>query len=211
MKTIQIMAMLRLQDELNKRINPDWVSADYDWCRAIHVESVELMNHIGWKWWKHQERNPAQVELEMVDIWHFIMSAVISECEGNTQEAGLSMTRAWEVELDDPLGVEGLSDADFAEYIGMAARTGQLMHCLLSFRATMSRLGMSEDKLYTSYVAKNVLNIFRQDHGYKDGTYAKVWAGHEDNEVLVDIMAADPDASPNDLMVALTAAYKLVA
>jgi len=35
---------------------------------------------------------------------------------------------------------------------------------------------------------KNSLNFFRQDHGYKDGTYLKVWNGREDNEYLVEII-----------------------
>lgn len=38
-------------------------------------------------------------------------------------------------------------------------------------------------------VAKNVLNIFRQHHGYKEGHYQKIWQGREDNEHLVEIMA----------------------
>jgi hypothetical protein len=32
------------------------------------------------------------------------------------------------------------------------------------------------------------LNFFRQDHGYKEGTYQKVWNGREDNEHLVDVL-----------------------
>ena len=39
-----------------------------------------------------------------------------------------------------------------------------------------------------SYVGKNTLNFFRQDNGYKDGTYIKEWDGLEDNEVLVEIL-----------------------
>ena len=46
------------------------------------------------------------------------------------------------------------------------------------------------DALYTAYVGKNVLNFFRQDHGYKEGTYIKNWAGREDNEHLVEVLAS---------------------
>lgn len=50
---------------------------------------------------------------------------------------------------------------------------------------------MSWEVLFRQYVGKNVLNFFRQDHGYKEGTYIKVWAdGREDNEHLVEIMQA---------------------
>jgi hypothetical protein len=34
-----------------------------------------------------------------------------------------------------------------------------------------------------------VLNFFRQDHGYKEGSYIKLWQGREDNEHLVEILA----------------------
>lgn len=47
---------------------------------------------------------------------------------------------------------------------------------------------MDSNELYRQYVGKNVLNFFRQDHGYKDGTYHKIWNGREDNEHLVDVL-----------------------
>ena len=47
---------------------------------------------------------------------------------------------------------------------------------------------MNWDELYRQYVAKNVLNLFRQDNGYKQGSYLKIWDGREDNEHLVEIM-----------------------
>jgi hypothetical protein len=50
--------------------------------------------------------------------------------------------------------------------------------------------------LHRRYVAKNVLNFFRQDNGYKDGGYRKLWGGREDNEHLVEILAdVDSQAS----------------
>ena len=45
-------------------------------------------------------------------------------------------------------------------------------------------------------IGKNVLNFFRQDNGYKDGTYVKTWNGREDNEHLVDLVSPlDSDAA----------------
>src|SRR5690606_35215295 len=44
--------------------------------------------------------------------------------------------------------------------------------------------------LYCQYVGKNGLNFLRQDNGYKDGSSRKIWGGREDNEHLVEIMAA---------------------
>lgn len=37
------------------------------------------------------------------------------------------------------------------------------------------------------YDVKNVLNSFRNNNGYKDGTYIKLWNGVEDNVIAMDI------------------------
>ena len=44
---------------------------------------------------------------------------------------------------------------------------------------------------------KNVLNFFRQDHGYKSGSYIKIWHGREDNEVLSEILASAEHVDDN--------------
>src|SRR5690606_40296689 len=58
------------------------------------------------------------------------------------------------------------------------------------FAALLHDCGMDWKNLYCQYVGKNVLNFFRQDHGYKEGTYRKLWNGREDNEHLVEIMSS---------------------
>jgi len=58
------------------------------------------------------------------------------------------------------------------------------------FSQLMVGVDLCFDDLYRRYVGKNVLNFFRQDHGYKEGSYVKVWNGREDNEHLVDIVSA---------------------
>ena len=95
------------------------------------------------------------------------------------------------------------------------------MHCLQTSGFSPSRFWdlmlasvLDFDRLYSAYVGKNVLNFFRQDHGYKEGTYVKNWAGREDNEHLVELVAA-LDSSAQDfadeVYKALSARYaKLV-
>jgi hypothetical protein len=48
---------------------------------------------------------------------------------------------------------------------------------------------MDFEELFRIYVGKNVLNRFRQDHGYVSGEYVKSWRGREDNEHLVELVA----------------------
>jgi hypothetical protein len=66
--------------------------------------------------------------------------------------------------------------------------------------------GLNIDSLYSLYVGKNILNKFRQDHGYKDGSYIKIWNGKEDNIVMQSILEKE-DITPQSLYKALTQAY----
>jgi len=65
---IQLSTMLELQDGMNSKVNPAWVAANNNWHRAIQVEGVEAIEHHGWKWWKKQECDLAQLKMELVDI-----------------------------------------------------------------------------------------------------------------------------------------------
>jgi hypothetical protein len=63
------------------------------------------------------------------------------------------------------------------------------------------------DTLYQLYVGKNILNKFRQDHGYKEGNYIKIWNGQEDNVKMQTILEENEDISPEALYEALEKAY----
>ena len=79
------------------------------------------------------------------------------------------------------------------------------------FAGLMNAIDFSADDLYRSYIAKNVLNFFRQDFGYKEGSYQKNWAGKEDNEHLVEIVAAldvNSEQFKDDIYSALKERYE---
>ena len=88
---IQLSTMLELQDGMNSKVNPAWVATNNNWHRAIQVEGVEAIEHHGWKWWKKQECDLAQLRMELVDIWHFILSASIQAKLGNIAQAKMEM------------------------------------------------------------------------------------------------------------------------
>ena len=73
----QLAAMAELQDALNVNVHPQWRDQGHAYYRAIWVECAELLDHYGWKWWKHQHTDLEQVKLEIVDIWHFGLSQLI--------------------------------------------------------------------------------------------------------------------------------------
>jgi hypothetical protein len=56
-------------------------------------------------------------------------------------------------------------------------------------------------------VGKNTLNFFRQDHGYKEGSYIKIWNGEEDNEVLAALVTS-LDTNADDFQQQLYNALK---
>ena len=51
--------------------------------------------------------------------------------------------------------------------------------------------------LFGVWEAMKLLNRFRQDNGYADGSYRKLWNGREDNEHLMDIVATLPASTPD--------------
>ncbi len=174
--------MLELQDAMNSKVHPQWRAQGNAWYRAIWVECAELLDHYGWKWWKAQQPDMEQVELELIDIWHFGMSIAL--------EAGGSYEHIAE-DLAERLHQRAQQD-DFREAIERFAETtlNTKGFDVAGFAELLSLADVSFDTLFRSYVAKNVLNIFRQDHGYKEGTYSKLWNGREDNEHLMEIMAS---------------------
>ncbi|MGN0921265.1 MAG: dUTP diphosphatase [Cellvibrio sp.] len=179
----QIITMLELQDGMNSKVNADWRNAGFEWHRAIWVECAELMDHYGWKWWKKQTPDTEQVALELIDIWHFGLSIMLSS--SLTQDEIIAKVQT---ELD----LAQSKPADFklaVEAFALATLQDKQFH-LREFAAMMLGVGLDFEALYRGYVGKNVLNFFRQDHGYKEGTYIKNWYdGREDNEHLVDIVA----------------------
>jgi hypothetical protein len=67
--------------------------------------------------------------------------------------------------------------------------------------------GLNLDALYKLYIGKNILNQFRQDHGYKEGSYIKIWNGEEDNVTMQRVLEENEDVTPERLYKALEAAY----
>ncbi len=178
---VKLLTMLDMQDAMNSRVNADWRNANNAWYRAIWTECAEMLDHYGWKWWKHQQPDLDQVQLELVDILHFAMSDYLLGQSDNDCVADRIITELEDAgkESDIRIAIENLAQTTIAN---------RSMH-FSDFANVMNLIEMDFDQLYRMYVGKNVLNFFRQDHGYKDGSYVKVWWGKEDNEHLAELMA----------------------
>jgi dimeric dUTPase (all-alpha-NTP-PPase superfamily) len=195
----QAEVMLTLQANMNAKVNPDWVNAAYPYLRAIVVEGAEAMEHHGWKWWKKQDCDLGQLQMELVDIWHFTLSHILLEVKGDHELATKSLLSEFNegqaVKFDNKTYI--INDLDLISKIeleiGLAA-AGRISVPL--FAALLSDCQMDWKELYCQYVGKNVLNFFRQDNGYKEGTYDKHWNGREDNEHLVEVMTGIDSEHP---------------
>lgn len=176
-----VLTMLDLQDKMNTKVHPNWREQGYEWYRAAWIECAELMDHAGYKWWKHAESDIEQIQLEVVDIWHFGMSALLVGNEDTEALAGIIVADL------NATSDANLSLLEASEALASACITSESFSTP-AFLNLMRASDLTFDQLYRMYVGKNVLNFFRQDHGYKDGSYVKVWNGREDNEHLSDIL-----------------------
>jgi len=151
-----------------------------------------------------------------VDIWHFIMSQGLEDYK-----------------IKDLGSIEALAEhitalPNFSRFTAEVASTGKnyyeqievtetLMRALFCDASTEKLMetfinvaiesGLNLNKLYALYIGKNILNQFRQDHGYKEGSYIKIWNGKEDNVTMQKILAKEVDIAPDALYCALEKAY----
>ncbi|MDC0214445.1 dUTP diphosphatase [Gammaproteobacteria bacterium] len=197
-----LATMAAMQEEHNIQVHQNWREEGYEYYRAIWVECAEMLDHFGWKWWKKQSPDMDQVKLELVDIWHFALSELIrSESLKEGLAVRLANIRAAEPDPElfrraiESLAASSLNSRSFE------------MDCFLD---AMRSLPMELDELFELYIGKNILNRFRQNHGYKEGTYRKEWSGREDNEHLIealDTLRVEPDQLPNVLYQELERRY----
>jgi dimeric dUTPase (all-alpha-NTP-PPase superfamily) len=199
----QLATMLELQSDMNTKVHADWREQNFEWYRAIWVECAELLDHYGWKWWKKQQPDVDQIALELVDIWHFGLSLLL--LSGKSVEDISDLVVA-EFDGQQSSGNFALDLEDFT-----AATLVTKDFDIAGFARLMNGINMDFETLYIGYVGKNVLNFFRQDNGYQDGSYHKQWGGKEDNEHLVEIVAQLDTSSADfadDLYSQMNEVYK---
>lgn len=222
----KILLMLQLQAELNESTNgKDWIGGvtkngkTINWKRCIYMECAEMIDSFSWKHWKNidKEADLDNLQIEVVDVWHFVMSLAIENYsktfKGTIDDLALNISQMKSFEKIE--GIHGL----FAVQDEIIEKVEIIMLDVLSrnslnieklmedFFDLVLMSGLCLDTLYRLYVGKNILNQFRQDHGYKDGLYIKVWAGEEDNVVMKRVWESNSDLKPDALYEELTKSY----
>ncbi len=213
----KIKQMFELQKQLNNKTNgvqwTDGITKDgryISWLRCIYMEATEAIDSFNWKHWKDikKEHDLDNSKVELVDIWHFIMSEAIHL--GDTQFAHNYENIKPERELNPELVIEILEKL---VAVASSANVNKSQNALyeitgLFFKA-LTTMSMDISELYKRYLVKNQLNIFRQEHGYKKGTYIKLWGVEEDNVVAFRIMEKHSDLMPEQLYKELEKEYNL--
>lgn len=217
--------MLTLQQQLNDATNGEgWEKGVtkngklIDWKRCSYLECAELIESYPWKHWKNIDAEPDydNIKIEAVDIWHFIMSQMLQDYK--IYEKGDIQTLAKAIEsLPDFSAFTTTATAtqkDSYEQIEVVENLMRALFCDESPEALMEAFievaiqsGLNLSTLYQLYLGKNILNQFRQDHGYKEGSYIKIWGKEEDNLVMQRILEENPDISPDELYLALEKIY----
>lgn len=208
--------MFRLQNKFNVETNgEDWTSGVtkdgrvINWRRCIRMEACEAIDSLNWKHWKDIDK-PDDIEnlkIEVVDIWHFIMSWVI---EQNPKVSFSELAR----EVDDFLMTHSYGSDDTIIQLEKLVHIGSHFNfnlyddiVILFFTIVDSIEDFDMDDVYKLYIGKNCLNQFRQDNGYKEGTYVKKWGGYEDNVCMQNFLSEHPDSTYDELYEYLHGRY----
>ena len=222
----KILMMLQLQQQLNDSTNGEkWTDGitkngkEINWKRCIYMECAEMIDSFSWKHWKNISQEPDwdNLKIEVVDVWHFIMSLAIEDYAKNMR--GHIEDLAFQISELPSYTMTKSSNTSFATQKNIISKVELLMSDALSrkgldiigminhFFELVTMSGLDITSLYRLYVGKNILNQFRQDHGYKDGSYIKIWNGQEDNVVMKRIWEENGDIKPELLYKKLKDIY----
>lgn len=187
--------LLGKQDELNKlTAGENWRERkDINFYRAAWIECAELMDWIGWKWWKKQERNEDQILIEVVDILHFILSIALKKIlleKTSYKKSAKALTTIVEIFHDNyETNYIDKNEKQIIEDLVISLITSKSCDSFIKFLLLIEKLNLEWELVEKVYYGKNILNEFRQKNGYKEGRYYKTWLnGQEDNEVMIELL-----------------------
>lgn len=188
-----------LEGKTNKGKEINWMRC----FRLELAEAIDQSTN--WKHWKNtvgveqysfiENSGATNFKVEIADGWHFIMSEIIArgwedyfnsdklfdgikiekisnkELIELTEEVNfLSFTYERRIKLIKNIVKYNPSYRDYKNDIGLIDMIDLVEKFVI---LTLSVMSLKE--LYELYIVKNGLNFFRQENGYKDGTYIKEW------------------------------------
>ncbi len=132
---------------------------------ALVEELGEFVASTGYHDWKKSEIDKQNMIVELVDMVIFAMNVIYYE--ERSMKGTADLTVANNFDLTRSL-VISMAKGLYADMI-----------------ATIIYL---YPEVMNIIEGKQALNILRQEHGYKEGNYSKLWSGKEDNRYLDEVM-----------------------
>ncbi len=192
----QAQKLVTMQIAFNQVIDPKYPEQPQvkrDDVKAILVELGEYFEHTAYKWWKKQSADWAQANMELIDILHFAISDAVENACADGKDCAQATSHVAGLITDGSKAA--VTAEDGKELIVALAQDGSDSKPLRCGKVFFDRLMAllvkaygDANTVYLTYVGKNALNNLRQQRGYKQGTYIKIWHGEEDNEVMMRLL-----------------------
>ncbi len=177
----QIGKMIEQQKKINTQTNGEnWKEKKRNWDLAMFTELAELTESTPWKWYKKTELDMENIIVELVDIFHFLLSSLINNDIKQEMIVKIIHNEIRKTRNERGQKVIEKRIEDFAKTLFQ--ENWEIKKLTMFIRLVMAL--SSWGNLYKIYRGKNILNIFRQDNGYKEGYYIKVWEQEEDNNFM---------------------------
>jgi len=185
-----------IQIKFNDSVAPGWFhdksNKKYDYWMAILDETVEVLSSRHWKWWKNNEEMGQidwdNIKVELVDLFHFILSLCI---QNENQSIIFSQLVNMEV---NPLPEEEIRNKkffdEFWEHFLMAVHMRLLPVAAVKIVEFWYKIGGNASDLFMEYRIKAALNNIRQEFGYNQKKYNKLWLDINSGEMVEDNVMA---------------------
>lgn len=189
-----LLMTLEVQNDVNVKMGgEEWVDSDNEYITALHVETAECIESIGYEWWKKRTEDRANTLVELCDIFTFLISHSMQQNDVHTLLEGLNTFTIYDSDIaeidksDREIEARYLLRSLTVDVEGYDSGYGlsQLARiCLL--------LDFSFKDLILTYLCKAKLNKFRTANGYKEGNYKKIWEdGKEDNYHMMKLLLSE--------------------
>jgi dimeric dUTPase (all-alpha-NTP-PPase superfamily) len=174
---------------------------------AILDETVEVLGSRHWKWWKNSDKMNQvdwdNVQVELIDIFHFLLSTAVQQKQ---QDSIFMMLMTLDNEKNPfPVKDDKFFDDFWSEFL-MAVWQKSLPLVIVKWIEFWYRSGGTYKSLAQNYFIKNALNHIRQEFGYGQGAYQKMWKHPndptklvEDNVVAGILLKSDEDITSDSL------------
>ena len=173
----KILLMIQLQLQLNDATNGEaWregftkTGNPINWRRCIYMECAEMIDSFAWKHWKDLNQAPdwANLQIEVVDVWHFIISLALEEyakqMKGELEDLALhtstlsNFDALYNKNIQHGAQHDIITKVEDLMRLSLQKESFEIEEMVEKFFDLVLLSGLDLDTLYRLYVGKNILN-----------------------------------------------------